>query len=175
MWIALFVVVVAVSLGLSVAAIMMRGRDATKPESSRLSSADASPRTKPLDSELNALLASADVQSVMRVDHVDKGELLMELDAMSAQLRKNAGPVVTFDRVVSRLRNMSEMLDRLGYDAETLARTDLNVGSVVCVCQRCQAEEVCRDWLARAPKSFERAPAFCPNAERFADARRASA
>jgi uncharacterized protein DUF6455 len=175
MWIALFVIVVAVSLGLCVAAIMMRGRDATTSESSRLSSADASPRTKPMNYELNTLLASADVQSVMRVDHVDKGELLMELDAMSAQLRKNAGPVVTFDRAVTRLRNMSEMMDRLGYDAETLARTDLNVGAVVCACQRCAAEEVCGDWLARAPKSFERAPAFCPNAERYADARRVSA
>jgi Family of unknown function (DUF6455) len=175
MWIALFVIALAASLCLSVAAILMRGRDVTKPESSRLSSEDASPRTKPLDPDLNTLLASAEVQAVMCVDHVDKGELLAELDAISAQLRKNAGPVVTFDRAVHRLRNMSQMMDRLGYDAATLARTDLNVGSVFRACQICPAEELCRHWLARAPASFARAPAFCPNADRFADPARVAA
>lgn len=174
MWIAFFDIGMAAFLCLSVAAIMMRDR-APKTELRRLSSENASPRTKPLDQDLNTLLASPEVRSVMRADHVDKGELLAELNAISVQLQKNAGPIFTFDRAVHRLRNMSEMMDRLGYDAETLARTDLNVSSMFNACQICPAEEICHDWLARAPKSFKRAPAFCPNAERFDHPRRLTA
>lgn len=31
-------------------------------------------------------------------------------------------------------------------------------------CRRCDAEEVCADWLKRVPDSIQLPPAFCPNA-----------
>jgi hypothetical protein len=79
----------------------------------------------------------------------------------------------TFDTAEKRLRNMSAMIDRLGLDPVMLARGRLghNLRSALRTCQSCSAEDVCRDWLVRAPHTLERAPRFCPNAERFARVR----
>ena len=126
MWIALFVVVIAVSIFFCFAAVLIRDREL---------------RTQP--------------------------------STPAVQLDRPASS--TFAKAVSRLRNMSAMMDRLGFNAEVLARQDLNVGSAFHDCQKCSADEVCDDWLARPPKSLARAPAFCPNAKRFADARQAHA
>ena len=171
MWIVLFVIVITVAICLSVAAVLLRDRDATTMESMRLPSKNKSVGAELTDPDLKTLLASPEVRLVMQSDHVDQRKLLAELNATSGQLKKNARSTVTFDRAVFRLRNMSEMMDRLGLDAETLARTNLNVRSVFRACQTCPADEVCHDWLVRAPKSFRRAPAFCPNAKRIARAR----
>jgi hypothetical protein len=140
-------------------------------KSMRRPSKNTSVGTELTDPDLKTLLASSEVRMVMQSDHVDQGKLLAELNATSGQLKKNARSTIMFDRAVFRLRNMSEMMDRLGLDAETLARTNLNARSVFRVCQTCPADEVCHDWLVRAPKSFRRAPAFCPNAKRIARAR----
>jgi hypothetical protein len=175
MWIALFVIVIAVAICLSGAAIMMGDRDATKIKLTRLLSENALFGTKPIGPGLKALLASPEVRLMMRADHVDKRELCAKLNITSVQLQKNASSIFRFDRAVRRLRNMSEMIDRQGFDAEALARSDLNVGSVFRACQICPADEVCHDWLVRASTSFKRAPAFCPNAERFSRARQVTA
>jgi hypothetical protein len=68
---------------------------------------------------------------------------------------------------------MSEMMDRLGLDSEMFARRrlGLDLSSAIRTCQFCSADEVCHDWLARAAKSLAKAPAFCPNAMLFAQAR----
>ena len=126
MWIGLFVIVIAVSIFLCFAAVLLRDREL---------------RTQP--------------------------------SAPAARLNEPASS--TFAKAVGRMRNMSAMMDRLGFNAEALARQDLNVGSAFRDCQKCSADEVCHDWLARAPKSLARAPAFCPNAKRFADARQLQA
>jgi len=65
---------------------------------------------------------------------------------------------------------MCEMLDRLGLDERVLARGRLATGlrSAVCTCQSCDADQLCQDWLVRAPEWLEQAPVFCPNAELFA-------
>ena len=76
-----------------------------------------------------------------------------------------------FATVARRSRNMSEMMDRLGIDAEALARVDVNLNSVYRACQLCPADEACREWLTRESKALKRAPAFCANAERFAHAK----
>lgn len=39
------------------------------------------------------------------------------------------------------------------------------LAQMVDACQRCEAEPVCNDWLARAPDRIATPPAFCPNAE----------
>ena len=78
-----------------------------------------------------------------------------------------------FDRAVRRLSNMSEMTKRLEADSKALGRQESNVRSVFRACQNCSADDVCHDWLVRAPKSLGHAPAFCPNAKRFAHAGRA--
>ena len=39
------------------------------------------------------------------------------------------------------------------------------LAQMVDACQRCDAEDVCSDWLARAPKKIASPPAFCPNAD----------
>jgi hypothetical protein len=79
----------------------------------------------------------------------------------------------TFDRADRRARNMSEMMDRLGLDTEAFAhrRCGFDLSSAIRTCQFCHADEVCRDWLARVAKSSAEAPAFCPNATLFAQAR----
>jgi uncharacterized protein DUF6455 len=122
MWIGLFVIVIAVSIFLCFAAVLLRDREL---------------RTQP--------------------------------STPAVQLDEPVSS--TFAKAVGRMRNMSAMMDRLGFNAEAHVRQDLNVKSALDDCQKCSADEVCRDWLARAPKSLARAPAFCPNAKRFADAR----
>jgi hypothetical protein len=79
----------------------------------------------------------------------------------------------TFDRADRRARNMSEMMDRLGLDIDAFAhrRFGLDLSYAIRTCQFCHADEVCRDWLARSAKSSTEAPAFCPNATLFAQAR----
>ena len=79
----------------------------------------------------------------------------------------------TFDKADRRARNMSEMMDRLGLDLETFAyrRSGLDLSSAVRMCQFCIADKVCHDWLARATKPEAKAPAFCPNAMLFEQAR----
>jgi hypothetical protein len=47
-----------------------------------------------------------------------------------------------------------------------LAPTDLRFA--IDTCQSCDADQVCLNWLVRAPGWLDKAPAFCPNAERFA-------
>lgn len=79
----------------------------------------------------------------------------------------------TLDRCDRRARNMSEMMDRLGLDTDAFARRrfGLDLSSAIRTCQFCNADEVWRDWLARAAKPSAKAPAFCPNASLFAQAR----
>ena len=175
MWTAIFSIAIAVSICLIVAAIMIRDRDVASADVMALAAENAPFRAASIDADLNSLVASPEVQSMMHADHVEMAEMLAELNAVSVQLQRNDGSIVAFDMAVNRLRNMSEMMDRLGFDAETLARTELNVGLVFRACQICPADEVCHHWLARAPKSFKRAPAFCPNAERYARPRQAMA
>ena len=69
-----------------------------------------------------------------------------------------------------RWRNMCEMLERLGLDAEMLAHGRLasDLRSAVTTCQSCSADQPCQEWLARAPEYIDRAPAFCPDAGLFA-------
>jgi hypothetical protein len=69
-----------------------------------------------------------------------------------------------------RWRNLSEMLNRLGLDAEMLAHGRLAIGlrSAVSTCQSCDTDQLCQAWLMRAPERLDAAPAFCPNCGLFA-------
>lgn len=87
----------------------------------------------------------------------------------------NTDVASVFDAAVRRMCNMADMMDRLGFDEGVLARNDLNVSSAYRACQSCSADEVCHDWLTQAPKSLKHAPAFCPNANRFAQAKQTTA
>ena len=175
MWIALFGITITIAICLTVAAVMLQDRAASITELTPLSLKNASLRTDPIDPDLKTLLASPEVRLMMRADHVNKHDLWAKLNVISAQIQKNVSSIFRFDKAVRRLRNMSEMMDRLGFDVEALARTDLNVRSVFRACQSCPADEVCHDWLLRASKSFKRAPAFCPNAKRFGRAKQVTA
>lgn len=64
------------------------------------------------------------------------------------------------------VRNMAAMTGKLGLDTAPAAwPTGVSLlAQAVASCQRCDASEVCADWLARAPKTIEVPPAFCPNA-----------
>ncbi len=64
-------------------------------------------------------------------------------------------------------RNLAEMSDRLGLPVAPAAwPTGVSLlAQLVDACQRCDATEVCDDWLARAPGSIDAPPPFCPNAE----------
>jgi len=72
-----------------------------------------------------------------------------------------------------RLENMSEMMSRLGIGPATAATEDhigeaIVLASAVRSCETCDKGQACRAWLKRAAQSLYRAPAFCPNADRFA-------
>ena len=41
------------------------------------------------------------------------------------------------------------------------------LGAVIRTCQLCRSGNLCSDWLARAPTTVPRAPAFCPYADRL--------
>jgi len=77
----------------------------------------------------------------------------------------------TLDRVDRQLGNLAEMMERLGLDPAAVARHRLGfvVSSAVKTCQACPSGDVCRDWLLRATPTLQKAPAFCPNAGRFAE------
>jgi hypothetical protein len=66
---------------------------------------------------------------------------------------------------------LAEMSARLGRDpmpAPRAASWPAGVSllaQMVDACQRCDADEVCADWLARAPKKIATPPAFCPNVD----------
>ena len=124
-----------------------------------------------VESDLKTLVMSPEVQAIMRADHVEPHELLANLSAISVVRRRNIDSTVAFHRALRRLGNMSEMMDRLGFDAETFARTQLNIDPVFRACQACPTAEICHNWLVGAPKSLTRAPPFCSNAERFARAK----
>jgi Family of unknown function (DUF6455) len=68
------------------------------------------------------------------------------------------------------MENMSELVQRLGLDRRTASRPcgGAIFASAVRVCEACPATDVCHDWLSRAAASLYKAPAFCPNADRFA-------
>jgi Family of unknown function (DUF6455) len=68
---------------------------------------------------------------------------------------------------------MCEMLERLGLDASMLAhgRLATDLRSAVSTCQSCSADQVCQEWLVRAPEFIDKPLAFCPNADLFASVR----
>jgi Family of unknown function (DUF6455) len=69
-----------------------------------------------------------------------------------------------------RLKNMSDMIGRLGIDPAPTGRAggDMVLASAVRACEACSGGTVCRDWLLRAAPTLYRAPPFCPNTDRFA-------
>ena len=72
--------------------------------------------------------------------------------------------------LVRRMENLSDMMRRLGLDPIVAGRQcdGAVLGSAVRICEGCPVGEVCHDWLARAAVTLYRAPAFCPNQDRFA-------
>ena len=77
------------------------------------------------------------------------------------------------DDIDRRLGNLSVMMERLEVDSIDLCWQEkgLVLSSVIRACQACPNGETCRDWLLRASSSLLQAPAFCPNAQRFAQAK----
>jgi len=73
----------------------------------------------------------------------------------------------------SHAPNMGAMTDRLGLSTVPAAwPTGISqLALTIDACQRCDAFEVCTDWLARAPKTVAVPPAFCPNARAFKEAK----
>jgi uncharacterized protein DUF6455 len=72
--------------------------------------------------------------------------------------------------LMRRIENMSDMMNRLALDARAAIRSPsrATLGSAVTVCESCPTGDVCHDWLLRAAETLGKAPAFCPNGERFA-------
>jgi hypothetical protein len=62
--------------------------------------------------------------------------------------------------------NLAAMSDRLDLPSVPAAwPTGVSqLALAVEACQRCDASEVCTDWLVRAPQRIATPPAFCPNA-----------
>lgn len=62
--------------------------------------------------------------------------------------------------------NIAVMSDRLNLPT-VAAAWPIGISQLalaVQACQRCEADAVCTDWLARAPNKIAAPPAFCPNA-----------
>lgn len=66
--------------------------------------------------------------------------------------------------------NMAAMTGKLGLNTVPAAWPTgvSHLAQAIDACQRCDAQDVCSDWLARAPATIKAAPAFCPNAVEFA-------
>ncbi len=76
-------------------------------------------------------------------------------------------------------QNLAEVGARLGVESGLTPRAPANsvtrpaawptgvslLAQMVDACQRCDADQVCSDWLARASKQVAAPPAFCPNAD----------
>lgn len=62
--------------------------------------------------------------------------------------------------------NLAEMAGRSGVGTVPAAWPTgiARLGFAVSACERCDAVEVCHDWLARAPRTLGDVPPFCPNA-----------
>ncbi len=76
------------------------------------------------------------------------------------------------------MRNMATMTGRLGLDKAAANPASWPAGvsllsQIIDACQRCDAGEVCNDWLVRAPNSIAVPPAFCPNADALTRAKKA--
>jgi len=68
-----------------------------------------------------------------------------------------------------RLENMNDILNRLGLGPQLSDPKDAIVlASAVCTCEKCPKGDLCRSWLTQAAATLYKAPAFCPNADRFA-------
>jgi hypothetical protein len=78
----------------------------------------------------------------------------------------------TFDLdlpLCQRLENMSDMMNRLGLGPQPGEQKDaIVVASAVRTCENCPSGSLCRSWLTQAAATLYKAPAFCPNADRFA-------
>jgi hypothetical protein len=78
----------------------------------------------------------------------------------------------TFDLdlpLCQRLENMGDMMNRLGLGPQLGESKDAIVlASAVRTCENCPSGGLCRDWLTRAAATLYKPPAFCPNADRFA-------
>ena len=71
--------------------------------------------------------------------------------------------------------NLADMASRAGVSTVAAAWPSEGLGHLglmVSACERCDATEVCRDWLVRAPASISNVPPFCPNADGLAAARK---
>jgi hypothetical protein len=77
------------------------------------------------------------------------------------------------DRMERRLSSMRAMMEKAGVHMDSFAtsRRGLDLVAAIRTCQGCSAGDVCSDWLLRAPARVAQAPAFCPNARRFAQAK----
>ena len=63
------------------------------------------------------------------------------------------------------------MAEKLGVTVRAAWPTGLSqVTQAYEACRRSEANEVCADWLKRAPDSIQLPPAFCPNAGEFTGA-----
>ena len=63
--------------------------------------------------------------------------------------------------------NLAEMGKKIGLETvPAVWPTGMaRLGTAISICERCDAAEVCRQWLARAPERLDRVPPFCPNAD----------
>jgi hypothetical protein len=73
------------------------------------------------------------------------------------------------------LRNMARMTQKLGLEAAPASwPTGVSLlAQAVDACQRCDAADLCSEWLARAPDAIAVPPSFCANAEAFTQAKQA--
>lgn len=84
-------------------------------------------------------------------------------------------PIVAPKAGSDAVRNMAAMTGKLGLDTAPAAwPTGVSLlAQAIDACQRCNAAEVCTDWLARTPKAIQVPPEFCPNAPAFKRAKQA--
>jgi hypothetical protein len=162
MWIALFSSAIAVAICFIVAAVLMRDRDRTA-EFTRLSLEMASIKTQPTGSRQKN--APPIGQAAIYADDVDQHSL-RAANVMPC-LQTNASSTRTFGKASHTFRNVSGMMNRLRFNLEMLPTADLNNEFALGTCHICPADDLCNNWLVRTPRSFKRAPAFCPDAERF--------
>jgi hypothetical protein len=68
---------------------------------------------------------------------------------------------------------MNTMLTRFGIDTALFSRISDGIVFTTSMraCQACENGSICTGWLAQAGRQVERVPEFCPNGQRFAQAK----
>jgi hypothetical protein len=91
---------------------------------------------------------------------------LVQTATMFRSYKPQTDPAASAKLHPDTVGSMAKMTGRLGLSTVPAAWPAgvSQLAQAIDACQRCDADEVCGDWLARVPQTIKLPPEFCPNA-----------